>query len=122
MAAMLLGHWYLNSPSMQLAPLRMLVQVMACALLLRAVVSGAGLAQLVGAGSPLVSVQFGLLALRWLAGIVGALVTAWMSWQTLKIPNTQRRDRYFVRRRDVHVPWRIDCRATVVRNRFCFIV
>ena len=29
------------------------------------------------------------LALRWLAGILGVLIMAIMTWQTLKIPNTQ---------------------------------
>ena len=29
------------------------------------------------------------LALRWLSGIVGVLGLAWLTWQTLKIPNTQ---------------------------------
>jgi hypothetical protein len=29
------------------------------------------------------------LTLRWLSGIVGALALAVMTWQTLKIPNTQ---------------------------------
>jgi hypothetical protein len=30
-----------------------------------------------------------LIALRWLAGIVGTAVLILMAWQTLKIPNTQ---------------------------------
>ena len=29
------------------------------------------------------------LALRWLSGLAGVLVVAWLTWQTLKIPNTQ---------------------------------
>ena len=29
------------------------------------------------------------LALRWLAGLIGTLVMAGMTWQTLKVPNTQ---------------------------------
>ena len=29
------------------------------------------------------------LGLRWLAGLFGPLLLAWMTWQTLKIPNTQ---------------------------------
>jgi hypothetical protein len=29
------------------------------------------------------------LALRWLAGILGVLIMAAMTWQTLRIPNTQ---------------------------------
>jgi hypothetical protein len=33
--------------------------------------------------------RMALLALRWLAGIAGTLLLIWMTWQTLKIPNTQ---------------------------------
>jgi hypothetical protein len=29
------------------------------------------------------------LALRWLAGLVAMACVIWMTWQTLKIPNTQ---------------------------------
>ena len=89
--AMLLGHWYLNAPGMKLEPLKQLVLGMAAALLMRAVVSGAGLAFTVGSDShALDSGAFqAMLALRWLAGIVGGLVVAGMTWQTLKIPNTQ---------------------------------
>jgi len=42
MAAMLLGHWYLNAPGMKLAPLGRLVLLMVAAVLLRAVLSGVG--------------------------------------------------------------------------------
>jgi hypothetical protein len=28
-------------------------------------------------------------SLRWLAGLAGVLLMAWLTWQTLKIPNTQ---------------------------------
>ena len=59
------------------------------AIVARAVVSGLGLAwyssEPVNAGS-----TFGVfLAFRWLTGIVTPLPLAWMTWQTLKIPNTQ---------------------------------
>src|SRR5690606_32565240 len=43
MAAMLLGHWYLNAPEMKLAPLQRLVQGMAAVVVLRAIAAGAGL-------------------------------------------------------------------------------
>ena len=29
------------------------------------------------------------LSLRWLAGLVGTLGLAWLTWKTLEIPNTQ---------------------------------
>ncbi|MBL9123471.1 MAG: hypothetical protein JNG90_07545 [Planctomycetaceae bacterium] len=88
MAAMLLGHWYLNTPSMQLAPLQRLVLILAGAVALRALVSLVGLGLEVSAqGWP--SQHLAFVALRWLAGIVGTGVVAAMTWQTLKIPNTQ---------------------------------
>ena len=91
-AAMLLGHWYLNTPTMDLLPLRRLVLLIAAATLARAALCGTGLTlQLVMAGPPEAMGQLflPLLALRWLAGLLGVLVLAWMAWQTLKIPNTQ---------------------------------
>ena len=91
-AAMLLGHWYLNTPTMDLLPLRRLVLLMSTATLARAALCGTGLTlQLTMAGSPesMGELFLPLLALRWLAGLLGVLVLAWMAWQTLKIPNTQ---------------------------------
>ncbi|MEX2112696.1 MAG: hypothetical protein WD845_05890 [Pirellulales bacterium] len=88
MAAMFLGHWYLNSPTMAIGPLQRLVVLMAAAVAIRAIVAGADLALLVSDGWPSTSTWL-FLALRWLAGIVGALMLALMTWQTLKIPNTQ---------------------------------
>ncbi len=43
LAAMLLGHWYLNSPTMELEPLRRLILAMAGALFLHGGVSAVGL-------------------------------------------------------------------------------
>ncbi len=89
MAAMLLGHWYLNSPTMELAPLRRLILVMVCAVALQAVLSAAGLwLELSNPGRS--SAPWGpFLALRWAFGLLGVGGLAWMAWQTLKIPNTQ---------------------------------
>jgi hypothetical protein len=87
--AMFLGHWYLNTPTMQLAPLRRLLKLLFAAVALRAIVA---LGQLLLAWPSLGDANLlthTLLALQWLAGIVGVAITAWMSWQTLKIPNTQ---------------------------------
>jgi hypothetical protein len=88
MAAMLLGHWYLNTPSMQLAPLRRLVLLMAAAVGARAGVCAIGLVLGWSGGSPETG-HLVLLALRWLAGLLGTLLLIGMTWQTLKIPNTQ---------------------------------
>ena len=90
MTAMLLGHWYLNTPSMQLQPLQQLVFAMLAAVFIRAVMCG------VGCGAELVMNEmnrnfgwYGLLTLRWLSGLIGITVLGLMTWQTLKIPNTQ---------------------------------
>ena len=89
LAAMLLGHWYLNSPGMQLAPLRRLVRMMATTVIVRMILSGVSLALYIAHhGQPNFD-QILLLLLRWLAGFVGVLILTWMTWQTLKIPNTQ---------------------------------
>jgi hypothetical protein len=90
--AMLLGHWYLNTPTMKLDPLRRLIGLIAAAVVVRMVVSGSG-AWLEGsrlASADVLSQQWLLfLSLRWLAGLVSPLGLAWMTWLTLKIPNTQ---------------------------------
>ncbi len=85
-AAMLLGHWYLNSPGMELAPLRRLLAVAAVAILLQAVVSGIGLVAQWNAGQ---NVPLHWVGLRWSFGLAGVLALLAMAWQTLKIPNTQ---------------------------------
>jgi hypothetical protein len=87
-AAMLLGHWYLNAPGMALAPLKRLLLAMLAAVVVRSALAGLGL------GLELNEHRFDLgrslfVALRWLAGLVGAGAVAVASWQTLKIPNTQ---------------------------------
>jgi hypothetical protein len=88
LAAMFLGHWYLNTPTMELAPLRRLINLAAGSLALRTAAAAAGLCALAAAGQ-LDSVNVPLLVLRWLAGLVGVGVVLWMAWATLKIPNTQ---------------------------------
>jgi hypothetical protein len=93
MTAMLLGHWYLNSPTMKLEPLKRLLVLIVIAVALRAAVCLPGgmletarLLSSLGAGVK----TWGLfLALRWLSGVVGVLGLTWLTWQTLKIPNTQ---------------------------------
>jgi len=87
--AMLLGHWYLNTPTMKLAPLKQLIIWMVIAVILRCGVSWSDLGsipQLLSAGR---STLLAFLALRWLAGLLGILGLSGMTWQTLKIPNTQ---------------------------------
>lgn len=91
--AMLLGHWYLNSPTMKLDPLKRLVKLVGLSVLLRAIVCLAGWGLTWHAAS-----AFGpagttgaalLLGLRAMAGIVGVGALAGLTWQTLQVPNTQ---------------------------------
>jgi hypothetical protein len=89
MAAMLLGHWYLNSPGMELAPLRRLLIAMAVAVGIQILVSSIGLAAQLSSAAPATSAWWMLLALRWSFGLLGTSVLIWMAWETLKIPNTQ---------------------------------
>jgi hypothetical protein len=89
MAAMLLGHWYLNSPGMELQPLRKLLVAMSAALALQLLLSSYGLWGAL-TDSQLDSTQWILFVLlRWTFGLLGVGAMIWMAWQTLKIPNTQ---------------------------------
>ena len=90
---MLLGHWYLNTPTMKLDPLRRLLVMLVVAIAIRAIISaiGAGIegTRLSGqpAGIPTSWLLF--LALRWIAGLLLPAGLTYLTWQTLKIPNTQ---------------------------------
>jgi hypothetical protein len=88
-AAMFLGHWYLNTPTMAIGPLEKLVVLMGAAIGVRAVVEGAGLALRVAHFGIPGTDQLLFVALRWLSGIFGAMALTVMAWKTLKIPNTQ---------------------------------
>jgi len=88
-AAMLLGHWYLNAPGMELAPLRRLLVVAAIVIFAQMLVVGAGLAAAVSYRSSVAVDWLLFVALRWSFGLFGVLGLLWMAWQTLKIPNTQ---------------------------------
>jgi hypothetical protein len=88
-AAMFLGHWYLNTPTMAIGPLERLVLLMGAAICLRGIVEGAELAVSISNTGWPTAEGWSFIALRWLAGIVGALLLTVMAWKTLKIPNTQ---------------------------------
>ena len=91
MAAMFLGHWYLNTPTMELQPLRRLVILMIAAVILRMIFCAGGLILHFHDASlpPLAAATGALLILRWLAGLIGILILAILTWATLRIPNTQ---------------------------------
>ena len=88
-AAMLLGHWYLNTPTMKLEPLKRLTLGIAGAIALRAALCAFGDWQQVMASEAVTDFFWGAVSLRWLAGLIGLLVVTVMTWKTLKIPNTQ---------------------------------
>jgi hypothetical protein len=88
-AAMLLGHWYLNSPGMELEPLRRLLRLMAAAVVAQVIVSVVGLVGVVQATDDVSFSWLLFVVLRWSFGLVFVLALVWMAWQTLKIPNTQ---------------------------------
>ncbi len=88
-ASMLLGHWYLNAPGMELAPLRRLLTAAAAAVAAQSLVVGAGLAAEISM-RPTVTASFLLFVLlRWSFGLCGVLALLWMARHTLEIPNTQ---------------------------------
>lgn len=89
MAAMLLGHWYLNTPTMDLMPLRRLVRLIALAVALRMLVSGMGLILVVLSSERLDSTFWIFVAFRWLGGLIGPAILTVLTWYTLKVPNTQ---------------------------------
>ncbi len=89
LSAMFLGHWYLNTPTMELLPLKRLVLFMAAAVIVRTLVSGTGLVLQTRSTAPLETVFWIFVALRWLSGLLGAFIMALLAWYTLKIPNTQ---------------------------------
>ena len=94
MTAMLLGHWYLNTPTMVLAPLQRLVRWSGGSTLLRAAVCGVGIASFLMGDGPgegaAVDFTFWLfVGFRWLAGLLGVGLMIYMTRETLKVPNTQ---------------------------------
>jgi hypothetical protein len=89
LAAMLLGHWYLNSPSMQLTPLRKLIRLASLAVIVQACVSGLGIIMAVTGGPTHPISWYLFLVLRWGFGILGVLLLLRLASKTLDIPNTQ---------------------------------
>ncbi len=87
MAAMLLGHWYLNSPGMKIGPLKRLVVLVGASVLLRTVVSTVTVvqAQLL----PKSALAATLLGLHVTGSLLGTGIVAYLAYRTLLIPNTQ---------------------------------
>ena len=89
MAAMLLGHWYLNTPSMQLIPLKRLVVLMVIAVSVRTLLCATGLALQAGLPDPMPTSFWIFIVFRWLSGLLGVFMLSYLAWETLRVPNTQ---------------------------------
>lgn len=89
--AMLMGHSYLISPSMSIAPLMRLLAALGIAVLVRIVASCVGLWQWTSTQSLSSAEQEMLLWLpvRWLLGLVAPLVLGWMAFEAARIRSTQ---------------------------------
>jgi hypothetical protein len=91
MTAMLMGHSYLNAPTMSIAPLVRLLAVLGVATTARAAVAGLGL-WCWTESQPSVSLTGAMLLwlpVRWGVGLVGPAVLAVLAWQTARIRSTQ---------------------------------
>lgn len=89
MAAMLLGHWYLNAPGMELVPLQKLLLAMGIAVSIQIAISAFGFWREFSLLQEIETQWILFVALRWTFGLLGVAIMTWMAWQTLKIPNTQ---------------------------------
>ena len=87
LTGMLLGHWYLTTPTMSTGPLRWFVTAIAVAACLRLVGSATALAT---AGIQIPGTTHGIwLGIRWLGTIFVPLLVALLVWRILQYQNTQ---------------------------------
>src|SRR5262245_10192941 len=91
MTAMLMGHSYLNAPTMSIAPLVRLLAVFGVTLLARVAVAAMGLWCWTAAQpSATLSGAMALwLPVRWGVGLLGPAVLTVLAWQTARIRSTQ---------------------------------
>ena len=87
--AMLLGHWYLNEPGMQLAPLNRLLNLVVLAIIVRVLVCGSGVIYTLATADDINARWWMFVTFRWLGGFAGLLLLTIMARLTLRIPNTQ---------------------------------
>lgn len=96
--AMVLGHWYLILPSMEISLLQrivrfhltsLVVRVVAVAAVVLAVTSGMVMASEVDLARYAVSIDGVFLWQRVLFGLAGPAVLGWLTWETAKIRSTQ---------------------------------
>lgn len=86
LTAMLLGHWYLTTPTMSINPLLWFNAAIVVSVGLRLLASSWAVAQF-GAVDDLTQQMW--LGMRWLGGIVSPAVTAVLVWRIMKHKNTQ---------------------------------
>jgi hypothetical protein len=92
-SAMLMGHMYLNAPSMTITPLMRLLAALAISTLLRLLGSAAAFAVWSStSGRSAFTLEGDMvfwLPVRWVVGFLAPLGLGWMAWQTAKIRSTQ---------------------------------
>ena len=88
MMSMLLGHWYLNTPGMELDPLYKLLACCLWALAIRTFISATGSYFYVAANEVTTSWWI-FVSLRWITGIAATLIMVILAQFTLRVPNTQ---------------------------------
>ena len=89
--AMLMGHSYLISPTMSMAPLMRLLAAIALSVALRIALACAGLWWW-SRGQSVSTLETELmlwLPVRWILGLIAPLVLGWMAWETARIRSTQ---------------------------------
>ncbi|MFK7817224.1 MAG: hypothetical protein AB8G99_00775 [Planctomycetaceae bacterium] len=84
---MLLGHWYLTSPTMTIKPLSVMNHCVLAAVILRLIVSLIGLN--LAWSSISTNTQVIWLSLRWIAGIASPFLVWFLVWRILRYKNTQ---------------------------------
>ncbi|MHB8382962.1 MAG: hypothetical protein ACYDC3_11585 [Candidatus Binataceae bacterium] len=94
-AGMMFGHWYLIDPNLPVEYLRSIVRVLGIALWadLAALLLALGVLAIAGSApraavAALIDTHAILLIARMLLGPVATLILTWMTWQTLKVPQT----------------------------------
>jgi len=88
MMSMLLGHWYLNTPGMELDPLYKRLACCLWALAIRTVISATGSYFYVAANEVPTSWWI-FVSLRWITGVAATLIMVILAQFTLRVPNTQ---------------------------------
>jgi len=86
-----MGHSYLISPSMSMAPLMSLLAALGVAVILRTTLAFFGLWGWTAsrATSNLETELVLWLPVRWILGLIAPLVLGWMAWETARIRSTQ---------------------------------